>query len=77
MIQFDEIPNLKEISDSEAEGLCARLRARIIDAVSRTGGHLASNLGTVEITVALHRVFDTGRDRVVLTWDTNAIPTRS
>lgn len=65
MIQLDEIPNLKEISDSEAEGLCARLRARIIDAVSRTGGHLASNLGTVEITVALHRVFDTGRDRVV------------
>ena len=51
MIQLDEIPNLKEISDSEAEGLCARLRARIIDAVSRTGGHLASNLGAVELTV--------------------------
>lgn len=65
MIQFDEIPNMKEISDSEAEALCAKLRGRIIDIVSRTGGHLGSNLGTVEITVALHRVFDTGRDRLV------------
>lgn len=65
MIQLEDIPNLKEISDGEAEALCARLRARLIDVVSRTGGHLASNLGAVEITVALHRVFDTERDRLV------------
>ena len=65
MIQFDNIPDLNTMSDSEAEALCAKLRARIIDVVSRTGGHLASNLGAVEITVALHRVFDTNRDRIV------------
>lgn len=65
MIQFDNIPDLNTMSDSEAEALCAKLRARIIDVVSRTGGHLASNLGAVEITVALHRVFDTSRDRIV------------
>ena len=45
--------------------LCGLLRARILDVVSRTGGHLASNLGAVELIVAIHRVFDTGRDRLV------------
>lgn len=45
--------------------LCALLRARLIDTVSRTGGHLASSLGAVELIVAIHRVFDTGRDRLV------------
>ena len=65
MIEFDEIPNLKTLTDGEAEALCARLRSAVVDMVSRTGGHLASNLGVVELTVALHRVFDTGRDRLV------------
>lgn len=60
-----ELPDLHSISDSEAEALCARLRGDLIENVSRTGGHLASNLGAVELTVALHRVFDTGRDRLV------------
>ena len=45
--------------------LCGLLRARILDVVSRTGGHLASSLGAVELIVAIHRVFDTGRDRLV------------
>ena len=45
--------------------LCRLLRARLIDTVSRTGGHLASSLGAVELIVAIHRVFDTGRDRLV------------
>ena len=53
------------LSDSEAAELCRRLRVRLIDTVSRTGGHLASNLGAVELIVAIHRVFDTGRDRLV------------
>ena len=53
------------MSDGEAAELCALLRARMIDTVSRTGGHLASNLGAVEITVAVHRVFNTGADRLV------------
>ena len=45
--------------------MCRLLRARMIDTVSRTGGHLASSLGAVELIVAIHRVFDTGRDRLV------------
>jgi 1-deoxy-D-xylulose-5-phosphate synthase len=60
-----EIPDLRSISDGEAEALCAQLRTELIRRVSQTGGHLASNLGTVELTVALHRVFDTGSDRLV------------
>ena len=47
------------------EPLCAELRELIIHTVSKTGGHLASNLGTIELTVALHRVYDTASDRVV------------
>ena len=65
MFEFDEIPELKTMTDGDAEALCARLRSGVVDLVSRTGGHLASNLGVVELTVALHRVFDTGRDRLV------------
>lgn len=53
------------LSDSEAAELCRRLRVRLIDTVSRTGGHLASSLGAMELIVAIHRVFDTGRDRLV------------
>ena len=53
------------LSDSEAAELCRRLRVRLINTVSRTGGHLASSLGAVELIVAIHRVFDTGRDRLV------------
>ena len=53
------------MTDSEAVALCELLRARIIDTVSRTGGHLASGLGAVELIVAVHRVFHTGRDRLV------------
>ena len=45
--------------------LCGLLRARILDVVSHTGGHLASSLGAVELIVAIHRVFDTGRDRLI------------
>ena len=63
---LDQIPNcLDGLSDGEAEELCRLLRARLIDTVSRTGGHLASSLGAVELIVAIHRVFDTGRDRLV------------
>ncbi len=53
------------MTDSQAEALCARLRGSIVESVSHTGGHLASNLGAVEISVALHRVFDFTRDRLV------------
>ncbi len=60
------IPNdLHLITDAEAEALCAQLRQRLVEVVSRRGGHLASNLGAVELTVALHRVFAPERDRIV------------
>ncbi|MBR5381209.1 MAG: 1-deoxy-D-xylulose-5-phosphate synthase [Oscillospiraceae bacterium] len=45
--------------------LCAEIRAFLVDHVAKTGGHLASNLGAVELTVAVHRVFDTSKDRLV------------
>jgi len=61
----EEYPSLREIGDQEARILCEQLRFRLIDVVSRTGGHLASNLGVVELTVALHRVFDTSQDRLL------------
>lgn len=58
-------PVLRDISDQEAQALCNELRRELIQDVARTGGHLASNLGAVELTVAIHRVFDTSRDRLV------------
>ena len=56
---------LSEITDLQAKLLCDQLRERIVDSVSRTGGHLASSLGVVEVTVAIHRVFDLDTDRLV------------
>ena len=59
--------DLKHLERGALKELSAELRAFIIDSVSRTGGHLASNLGVVELTLALHSVFDTPEDRIV--WD--------
>ncbi len=56
---------VRELSQEELEPLCGEIRSFLIEHVSKTGGHLASNLGLVELTVALHRVFDTSRDRLV------------
>ena len=58
-------PILSRLTDQEGEALCAQLRGELVEDVSKTGGHLASNLGAVELTVALHRVFDTSVDRLV------------
>ena len=57
--------DIKNLSDAELTDLCNELRQFMIKSVSKTGGHLASNLGVVELTVALHRVFDTAKDRLV------------
>lgn len=57
--------DLKKLSDEQLEQLCAEIREKLIDIVSVNGGHLSSNLGTVELTVALHKVFDCPRDSVV------------
>jgi len=59
--------DLKVLSVAELEQLAAEVRAEMIDAVSVTGGHLGAGLGVVELTVALHAVFDTPRDRLI--WD--------
>ncbi len=58
-------PILADLSDAQAAALSYDLRQELIQDVSETGGHLASNLGTVELVVAIHRVFDTSRDRLV------------
>ena len=58
-------PLLAGYSDRECAQLCAELRRELVEDVAQTGGHLASNLGAVELTVAIHRVFDTSRDRLV------------
>ncbi len=59
--------DLKKLSINEANELCSEIREILISTVSKTGGHLASNLGTVELTMAIHRVFDSPKDRIV--WD--------
>ena len=56
---------LDQITDLQAKQICDELREQIIDSVSKTGGHLASSLGVVELTVALHRVYDLNTDRLV------------
>lgn len=58
---------LRAIPEGELPRLCDELRRFLIEGVSTHGGHLASNLGVVELTVALHRVFDSPRDRII--WD--------
>ena len=57
--------DLKSLSEGELEILSSEIRGFLIENVSKTGGHLASNLGAVELTLALHRVYDTEKDRLV------------
>lgn len=57
--------DVKALDSAELPQLCQELREFLIQSVSQTGGHLASNLGAVELTVAIHRVFDTAEDRLV------------
>jgi 1-deoxy-D-xylulose-5-phosphate synthase len=59
--------DLRRLPRPQLARLAQELRAYLLDSVSRTGGHLSSNLGTVELTVALHYVFNTPEDRLV--WD--------
>ena len=59
--------DLKGFSDTELTALAHELRGEVIEAVATTGGHLGSSLGVVELTVALHAVFDTPRDKLI--WD--------
>jgi len=59
--------DLRRLPRAQLKALADELRAFVLDSVSKTGGHLSSNLGTVELTVALHYVFNTPEDRLV--WD--------
>ena len=65
--QVDNPEDLRKLNISEKEELAKELRELVIDTVSKTGGHLASNLGVVELTIALHSVFNTPKDKIV--WD--------
>jgi 1-deoxy-D-xylulose-5-phosphate synthase len=58
---------LRQLEERKLKQLAGELRAFLLESVSHTGGHLSSNLGTVELTIALHYVFDTPHDRIV--WD--------
>ncbi len=64
---IDSPADLRALAPQQLPALASELRAYVLESVSKTGGHLSSNLGTVELTVALHYVFDTPEDRIV--WD--------
>jgi len=64
---IDSPAQLRRLDKRQLSQLAEELRTFIVESVSRTGGHLSSNLGTVELTIALHYVFDTPEDRLV--WD--------
>ena len=57
--------DLKKLNENELEELCSDIRKMLINTVSKTGGHLASNLGVVELTVAMHKVFNSPQDQIV------------
>jgi 1-deoxy-D-xylulose-5-phosphate synthase len=65
--QIQRPADLKALDRRELKKLADELRSFVLQTVSRTGGHLSSNLGTVELTVALHHVYDTPHDRII--WD--------
>jgi len=64
---IDSPADLRRLERADLAELAGELRAFVLDSVSKTGGHLSSNLGTVELTIALHYVFNTPHDRIV--WD--------
>src|SRR5574343_1155278 len=65
--QIDSPADVRRLGRAQLKTLATELRQFVLDSVSRTGGHLSSNLGTVELTIALHHVFNTPHDRIV--WD--------
>ncbi|MGI8329656.1 1-deoxy-D-xylulose-5-phosphate synthase [Actinomadura scrupuli] len=66
--KIDRPQDLRQLTMGELTELAGEIRDFLIESVSRTGGHLGPNLGVVELTIALHRVFDSPKDRIV--WDT-------
>jgi len=64
---IDDPAQLRSLERKQLQQLADELRAYVLESVSKTGGHLSSNLGTVELTIALHYIFETPEDRIV--WD--------
>jgi 1-deoxy-D-xylulose-5-phosphate synthase len=67
LAQIDSPADLRELDENQLPELAAEIRAFLLQSLSQTGGHLASGLGSVEITIALHYLFDTPNDRLI--WD--------
>ncbi len=67
ILEYDFPRDLKEMDEKELSLLTYSIRDFLLDSVSKTGGHLASNLGVVELTIALHKVFDSPKDKII--WD--------
>lgn len=65
--RINDPSDIRELSSDELKQLSGEIREKMVETVCQTGGHLASSLGVVEITLALHSVFDTPRDKIV--WD--------
>ena len=65
--KINEPKDLKKLNYNEKEKLATEIRQELISVVSKNGGHLASNLGVVELTIALHSVFNLQEDKIV--WD--------
>ena len=62
-----EPADLKKLNTKELQELACEIRSFLVEKVSKTGGHLAPNLGVVELTIAIHRVFNSPRDQII--WD--------
>ncbi|PJA51485.1 MAG: 1-deoxy-D-xylulose-5-phosphate synthase, partial [Candidatus Marinimicrobia bacterium CG_4_9_14_3_um_filter_48_9] len=67
LVTINSPVDLKKLSIPELRTLCSELRQYVIETVSETGGHLASTLGVIELTVALHYVFESPKDKLI--WD--------
>ena len=67
LLEYNFPQDLKDMSVKDAEMLSLQIREFLVENIAKTGGHLASNLGVVELTVALHKVFDTPEDQLI--WD--------
>jgi 1-deoxy-D-xylulose-5-phosphate synthase len=65
--RVDSPADIKALNHQELEALAQEIRNELVDVVTRNGGHLASSLGSVELTLALHRVFDSPEDKII--WD--------
>ena len=69
--------DVKNLRAEELEELAGEIRQFLIEKISLTGGHLASNLGVVELTIAMHRVFHLPEDKMIWMWGISPTPIRS